>query len=296
MGSFFWNMRGFNKTTKHEVVRSWVNNQEFLFGCLIETRVKERRAGSILSRVFRDWDYMSNYEHHSLGRLWVVWRSSVRMSPVYKSDQMITCSVLKPGDTEEFFCSFIYAQNTVEERRSLWDDIKNHHDAAMFRNKRWILMGDYNEILDSGEHSDYANLSRSPVGMREFQEVVAHCRLTDMGYQGPLLTWCNKREEGLICKKLDRVLVNEEWLNNSKAYCVFEAGGCSDHLRCRIQFEEEKVKQRRPFKFTNIIAKMPEFVPLVESQWKDYDALFQSTSAMFRLTKRLKALKQPSES
>ena len=45
-----------------------------------------------------------------------------------------------------------------------------------------------------------------------------------MGYQGPRYTWCNKREDGLISKKLDRVLVNEEWLNRSGAYCVFEPG------------------------------------------------------------------------
>ena len=48
-----------------------------------------------------------------------------------------------------------------------------------------------------------------------------------------------------------------------------------------------------PFKFTNAISKMPEFKPLMEDQWKDYEKLFNSTSAMFRLTKQLKALKQP---
>ena len=76
-------------------------------------------------------------------------------------------------------------------------------------------------------------------------------------------------------------------------YCVFEAGGCSDHMRCRIHLEIEKEKKRRPIKFTNAICKTPEFKTLMEDQWKDYEALFHSTSAMFRLTKRLKALKQP---
>lgn len=81
--------------------------------------------------------------------------------------------------------------------------------------------------------------------MRDFQEVVRYCKLTDMGYQGPLYTWCNKREEGLICKKLDRVLINEEWLTNSHAYSVFELGGCSDHLRCRIQMKIEETKKEK---------------------------------------------------
>ena len=129
--------------------------------------------------------------------------------------------------------------------------------------------------------------------MREFQEVANFCRFTDMGFQGPLLTWCNKREDGLICKKLDRVLINEDWLHGKKAYSVFEAGGCSDHLRCRIHFEDEEERKRNPFKFTNAIAKMPEFLPLIEVFWKDHEVLFHSTTAMFRLTKRLKLLKQP---
>lgn len=129
--------------------------------------------------------------------------------------------------------------------------------------------------------------------MREFQEVTRKCRLMDMDYQGPLYTWCNKRDEDLICKKLDRVLVNEEWLQSSRAYCVFEAGGCSDHFRCRIHFEDEEGRKRKPFKFTNVIAKMPEFIPLIEDYWRDQETLYHSTSAMFQLTKRLKALKQP---
>lgn len=38
---------------------------------------------------------------------------------------------------------------------------------------------------------------------------------------------------------------------------------------------------------------MPEFNELMENQWREYEALYQSTSALYRLTKRLKALKQP---
>lgn len=76
--------------------------------------------------------------------------------------------------------------------------------------------------------------------MRDFQNLVIHCHLTDMAYQGALFTWCNKREEGLICKKLDRVLLNEEALSRfNNAYSVFEPGGCSDHMRCKVLLAPE---------------------------------------------------------
>ena len=146
----------------------------------------------------------------------------------------ITCSVLLEGKEEEFFCSFIYASNYVEERKILWEDIRHHHDSPMFRNKPWMLCGDFNEILD--------------------------------GYHGPRFTWCNKREDGLICKKLDRVLVNDSWCTTfPHSYSVFESGGCFDHTRGRIMLEAEAIGGRKPFKFVNVLTTLPQFLPAVES-------------------------------
>lgn len=71
-----------------------------------------------------------------------------------------------------------------------------------------------------------------------------------MGYQGPLFTWCNKREEGVICKKLDRVFMNEEAIQRfPNAYSVFEGGGCSDHVRCKVQILPPLEKIKKPFKY-----------------------------------------------
>lgn len=97
-------------------------------------------------------------------------------------------------------------------------------------------MGDFNEILDGGESSRFDNMRRVSNGMRDFQRLVLHCQLTDIAYQGPKYTWCNKREDGIICKKLDRVLLNEEVVQRfSNAYSVFEPGSCSDHMCCTVQ-------------------------------------------------------------
>lgn len=205
---------------------------------------------------------------------------------------MITCSVLADESEVEFFVSFVYASNFVEERQELWEDIKYHHDSPLFRGKPWLIMGDFNESLDGMEHSTFDENPFIPQGMRDFQNTVRYGSLADMGYHGPLFTWCNKRNEGLICKKLDRVLVNEEW--NRKfplSYSKFESGGCSDHLRCRIKVGDDRPRPRGPFKFSNILISSPEFMPLVETYWASTPTLFHSTSAMFRFSKKLKALK-----
>lgn len=291
MSSFFWNVRGFNKRLKHSVVKEWLRSQELQFGCILETRVKEKKAEKILESVFSGWSSMTNYEYSQGGRIWLVWKDSVRMTPVYKTDQLITCSVAFQ-DEEEFFCTFVYASNQREERKVLWEDLCRHHNSPLFQQKAWLIMGDFNEILEGEEHSEFSSLARAPNGMRDFQKTVLHCHLTDMGYKGPLFTWCNKREEGLICKKLDRVLMNDEALIKfTNTYSVFEPGDCSDHMRCKIQLLQPEEKIRRPFKYINAIGKLPNFLPMVKEYWDSTAILFHSTSTMFRFSKKLKNLK-----
>ncbi|KAF8116436.1 hypothetical protein N665_0018s0046 [Sinapis alba] len=261
------------------------------FGCLIETRVQENRAERIVSSVFQNWSTISNYEHHRLGRIWVVWSPEVRVTPCFKTNQVITCSVLLDGVQKEFICSFVYASNFPEERKELWNDLKDHQNSPMFKDKPWIVFSDFNEILDLEEYcGPYSQTVTS--GMREFQEINRYCSFTDMKARGPNLTWSNKRKDNLIRKKLDRTLVNEEWMASfPQSFCVFEAGGCSDHLRSRIQIQSEQRKMRRPFKFTNAEAESPEFLPLIANYWRSTVPLHTSTSALFRLTKKLKDLK-----
>lgn len=194
MASFFWNVRGFNKSLKHSVVGDWLSNKEMKFGCILETRVKERKAEKILSSVFKGWSSITNYEDSSGGRIWLIWRDDVRITPVYKTDQLVTCLVELQGE-EGFYYTCIYASNQMEERRVLWEDLAHHHNSPRFKSKAWMIMGDFNEILEGSESSNFVTTGRIPSGMREFQEVVLQCQLTDMAYQGPRFTWCNKEKK-----------------------------------------------------------------------------------------------------
>lgn len=118
MECFLWNVRGFNKDLKHSIVKEWVNNKEMKFGCILESRVKEGKAEKILREVFRDWSSITNYENSQGGRIWLLWRDTIRMTHVYKSDQIVTCLVEMQRE-EEFCCSCIYASNQVEGRKEL---------------------------------------------------------------------------------------------------------------------------------------------------------------------------------
>lgn len=154
MSTFFWNVRGFNKSSKHSVVHDWVLKEGLQFGCFLETRVKRRKSASIVKTVFQDWSFISNYDSHRLGRICVVWSPRVRMTPCFTSSQMITCSVQMEGREGEFFTFFVYASNFVDGRKILWEELKNHHDTPMFKNKPWMIYEDFNEIL-KGKNTHY---------------------------------------------------------------------------------------------------------------------------------------------
>lgn len=116
MSGFSWNVRGLNKSSKHSIIHDWIRCNPFYFGCFLETRVKESKSSTIAHSIAPHWSVISNYEHSRLGRIWVVWGDKARLTPVDKSHQIITCSILLEDKEEEFFCSFIYASNFADER------------------------------------------------------------------------------------------------------------------------------------------------------------------------------------
>lgn len=114
----------------------------------------------------------------------------------------------------------------------------------------------------------------------------------DLGSHGPHYTWSNKQKDGLISKKIDRTLFNDHWLTTfPQSYAVFESGGCSDHLRCRIHLHSELSRPKRPFKFVNAITEVEDFLPSIEQYWTTTEPIYSSTSSLFRFSKKLKGLK-----
>lgn len=67
----------------------------------------------------------------------------------------------------------------------------------------------------------------------------------------------------MIFEKLDRVLINVSALQRfTSAYSV--SGGCSNHMRCKIQIILVGEKMRRQFKYVNAIGSLPTFLPMVK--------------------------------
>lgn len=180
----------------------------------------------------------------------------------------------------------------MEERRELWKDLKLHQDSLIIHNMPWLIAGDFNETLNMEDHLWHEVSPMVTQGMRKFGDVVRYCSLTDLGLHGPHYTWCNKLTEGLILKKIDRVMFNDHWLAAyPQSYAMFETGGCSDHLRWRIQLHSELLRLRRPFKFVNAITELEDLLLSVGKYWENTEPIFSSTSSLLIFSKKLKNLK-----
>lgn len=276
MTSFFsWNMRGFNMSRKHRALRNWIQAEKPLFGCLMETRVREGNLLKCMGAAMPTWNVITNYEHHQLGRIWFCSSDRVVVTLLHMSAQMITCAVQIPETGEQFICSAVYAFNTAAERTHLWREIRETKAVYAHLNMPWTLIGDYNATISSSEHSRSLDYRSDHQSMRAFQEVVMDCSLADLAYGGAFFTWWNKRDEDPIGKKLDRALINDDWLRvfpNSYAY--FDAGGVSDHAQCLIKLSSEQEETRKPFRFFNFLAEDDEFLPRIQESWNSTTRLY----------------------
>ncbi|KAK3189472.1 hypothetical protein Dsin_029033 [Dipteronia sinensis] len=130
----------------------------------------------------------------------------------------------------------------------------------------WIVLSDFNVSRSVGE--SIGGCSRISGAMEEFNDCLQSLELDDLRFSGFLHTWCNKRSNGCISKKLDRVLVNNDWLvkfENSEA--IFLPPGISDHSPSVVKLGLQDIKKNRPFKIFNFLTDRADFLPLVDRCW-----------------------------
>lgn len=104
-----------------------------------------------------------------------------------------------------------------------------------------------------------------------FNNMMASCGLSDLGYQGPTFTLCKKRQ-GLprIQVRLDRVLANAAWRALFTEATVKHLPRLhSDHCPILLQCEEKLVsdKSRRPFRFQAMWMAHEDCKGLVQNCW-----------------------------
>ncbi|KAG5407030.1 hypothetical protein IGI04_013149 [Brassica rapa subsp. trilocularis] len=290
---FFWNVRGINDTDKHRPFAQWLSVYQPFIGALLETHIKETNLNQIMATLCPGWNYLSNHNTDEDGRVIIIWKPSVTVQEIHQTRQSITCKVgLQTG--QSFFFSAIYASNEREERLDLWNGLLEVQQTYYLEDRSWIIGGDLNQITHFAEHSS-PNVDHLTADMLELKDFLLDLGVEDLRFQGNAHTWTNKRPENPITKKLDRALVNNNWISSfPSSVATFLAHEFSDHSPCLIDTACPLPSSgTKRFKFFNHLTSHPTFTSSVEAEWalagsKAYD--------LSSLGFKLKSLKRPLKS
>ncbi|CAA7058158.1 unnamed protein product [Microthlaspi erraticum] len=201
---------------------------------------------------------------------------------------MVTCEVMLPDSSDWIIISVVYASNDETERKLLWSELRDLSVDRRIQGRAWLVMGDFNQTLNPQKHSIPAAQSINR-RMLEFRNTLHNEDLSDLTFKGETFTWWNKSASRPVAKKLDRVLINEYWMNQFPAsYAKFGEPDFSDHASCGIVLDHGSLSQKRPFKFFNYLLQNSDFLSIIADHWFSCSI---SGSAMFRVSRKLKSLK-----
>ncbi|XP_058776813.1 uncharacterized protein LOC131651162 [Vicia villosa] len=161
-----WNVRELNKKERHLEIKAHLKRLQVPCMALLETKVKENNAARIRQTFGNDWDWIDNYDYHPNGRIWVMWKhKELKVKIQTKGDQFIHCELSDNYGHKLCLITFIYAHNQLMERKKLWKEIK---DLANNVHDQWIVMGDFNNVLNSTNQ-----IGGNPVHGAEFEYLEA---------------------------------------------------------------------------------------------------------------------------
>lgn len=151
----------------------------------------------------------------------------------------------------------------------------------------WVVLGDFNAIKRKGEK--FGEMARWEAHEDEFNVCCNKAHLDDHRFMGNFFTWSNISEGNHhIACKLDRILVNEKWLDVFlKSLGIFLPSRLSDHSLCILLGGDIDNSRRSHFKFFNFWVNHEDFLLLVSSIWQEEVV----GNSFFHLVKKLKKLK-----
>lgn len=205
---FLWNCReaGSNCFLRHVLQYIHTFNPNILI--LVETRVSSSYINCILHK--------SNYTNFLAveacgfsGGIWMIWDATLVHVETVTVDDQIFNLVVKRGRASTWFLSAIYASPKPNFCNDLWQYVGRLGAGLHFQ---WLLLGDFNQLLDRSEKRGGRPLAQCQV--RQLREMIDRCELIDMGYEGSKYTWSNMRSGlALVEEHIDRCFSNRAWMS-----------------------------------------------------------------------------------
>lgn len=135
------------------------------------------------------------------GGLILLWRDPFEVQIRSYSPGHIDCIV--KNCMEKWRFTGFYGNPVAALRSHSWQLMRRLEGMQELNSLRWLIGGDFNEILYDSEKQ--GGIQRNRKQMLGFAEALEDCGLKDIPFTGDIFTWCNRRVGGeLILARLDR--------------------------------------------------------------------------------------------
>ncbi|XP_020681566.1 uncharacterized protein LOC110098944, partial [Dendrobium catenatum] len=265
-----WNVRGFNNLDKVSFCMSLINSHDLKLLCILEAKISTSSVDDPWflrsHHLFENESSCNNFMDSTPGRIWIKWdNSAFSFQQIFTSSQLIY-GMLSVGSFPPIFLSVIYAANSVEDQKILWDQLMNSSPTL---DQPWVVMGDFNYCRYESEKVGGSIITSSRLG--ELNSMIFNCGVQDITSIGLFFTWFNQRVDNPIHIKLDRVLINNALLDFlPNAYYTVEPPLGSNHSSLIFKYTHHKPISAR-FMFKNFWINMDGF-------WDDVLTAFSSRS------------------
>lgn len=150
----------------------------------------------------------------------------------------------------------------------------------------WLVGGDFNSILRNKEKMGGSDKNVSD--MMKLQDALNACLLCNLGWNGDIFTWSNRRfKGGLIKERLNRFVASYEWFlrfSGAKVTNVQAIG--SDHMPILVevlgpenQYEKFRKNWGERFHFEEMWAEYKDCEDIVKSIWENEGDFIGKTNA-----------------
>ncbi|KAL0305371.1 UNVERIFIED_CONTAM: hypothetical protein Scaly_2987700 [Sesamum calycinum] len=234
--------------------------------------------------MLHNWSWFDDYSGPA-GRIWLAWCPlEVSVEILRVETQIIHCRAYNKRLHTRCLISVLYGDYDLIPRRDLWSTLRTL--SIGIGDEPWLVLGDFNAVIDDSEVRGRA--ADTSASMAEFRSCILDTGLVHLPFTGNSFTWHNCSEgTRSLWKRLDRMLVNEVWLDSWPGASYISAlPSTSDHSPLILNGTTRDA-DHVIFRFDNYLVQQSGFLGSVDRIWKHRI----TGTAMYEIVCKLKALK-----
>jgi hypothetical protein len=154
---------------------------------ILETRQQNNRLSNLRFRIGLNKVFVVD-GHGKGGGLVLFWDDSLKISILSYILHYIDTLIWDADHHAHWRGTFVYGEPHMHERSKMWELLRRLKPVSW---APWMLIGDFNEALWSFKH--FSTRRRLDKQMQEFQEVLDHCDVHNLGFMGVPWTFDNKQ-------------------------------------------------------------------------------------------------------